>query len=700
MKEEALSRLARFMDDVPAALLLVNPDGVIERAGVRAEVVFGYDRGALDGLHIRELVSKQSQPALDEPLASLGKDPRSSSSEEPPALTGLRKNGSEFPLRLGLNPSCVAGARWAWVTVADAKDGGRREEEPDARLLHLEQLVKDREAELAERTGELERARRKAEGFNKKLETQADTFKLVLDALVEGVAVANETGDFIFFNPAGERILGVGAVEAPPEKWPEAYGVFEPDGRTRMPYEELPLVKAMRGGSDDGREMVIRNQNNSEGVLLTVTSRPVRNERGELVGGVAVFRDITIERRAQTAIMEANALLEERVRQRTDALEAAVNELKGVVEEHARAEKALIESKERLSIVTDSIPALVAFIKRDLTFEFVNRAYSDWLGIDRGQILGHSIETVLGESFADTLPAVKEALAGKPVKFESQIRHSTLGPRVVEWNYVPHEQGGAIGFYALANDVTDRLLAKQRMLDQLEEIGHVTRISTLGEFAAGIAHEIGQPLTSVQSNAQAGLRFLDGESVDLDEIREILEEIVNESWRAAQIIRQLRALLEKGKPDLSKLDVNAVIKEMPPLLKGKLAESRVRLELELEPNPGLILADKIQLQQVIFNLILNGIEAIQDAATRQRRITVRTSRVDGLVQVSVTDSGPGISEIDTERLFGRFYTTKSKGLGMGLAISRSIISAFGGRIWAESSANDGATFAFSLSVAE
>jgi C4-dicarboxylate-specific signal transduction histidine kinase len=271
---------------------------------------------------------------------------------------------------------------------------------------------------------------------------------------------------------------------------------------------------------------------------------------------------------------------------------------------------------------------------------------------------------------------------------------------VVEWNYVPHEQGGAIGFYALANDVTDRLLAKQRMLDQLEEIGHVTRISTLGEFAAGIAHEIGQPLTSVQSNAQAGLRFLDGESVDLNEIREILAEIVNESWRAAQIIRQLRALLEKGKPDLSKLDVNAVIKEMPPLLKGKLAESRVRLELELEPNPGLILADKIQLQQVIFNLILNGIEAIQDAATRQRRITVRTSRVDGLVQVSVTHSGPGISETDAERLFGRFYTTKSKGLGMGLAISRSIINAFGGRIWAESNGSGGATFAFSLSVAE
>ncbi|HEY5564883.1 MAG TPA: PAS domain-containing protein, partial [Rhodothermia bacterium] len=137
MKAEALSRLARFMDDVPAALLLVSPDGVIERAGVRAEVVFGYDRGALDGLHIRELVSNRSQPALDETLASLCEDPRSSSSEDPLALTGLHKDGSEFPLRLGLNPSRVAGSIWAWVTVAEAGDRGRREEESDGRLMHL-----------------------------------------------------------------------------------------------------------------------------------------------------------------------------------------------------------------------------------------------------------------------------------------------------------------------------------------------------------------------------------------------------------------------------------------------------------------------------------------------------------------------------------------------------------------------------------
>jgi C4-dicarboxylate-specific signal transduction histidine kinase len=222
-------------------------------------------------------------------------------------------------------------------------------------------------------------------------------------------------------------------------------------------------------------------------------------------------------------------------------------------------------------------------------------------------------------------------------------------------------------------------------------------VTTLGELTASIAHEVNQPLAAVVANAHSCLRWLDRNTPDLDGARRSVEWIIDDGNRASEVIRRVRALAKKTDIEKVALDVNDVVRETIPLVQRELISHQVSLRMELAPALPMILGDRVQLQQVIINLVMNGIEAMQSVTDRPRELVVRSCQDETQqVLVSVADCGVGIAAENVDRLFNPFFTTKSSGMGMGLSICRSIVEAHGGRLWATTCEPRGALFQFTI----
>jgi signal transduction histidine kinase len=233
-----------------------------------------------------------------------------------------------------------------------------------------------------------------------------------------------------------------------------------------------------------------------------------------------------------------------------------------------------------------------------------------------------------------------------------------------------------------------------------QDLTHIGRVSALGELTASLAHELSQPLTAILSNAQAAQRLVAGDVADLEKVREILSDIVADDKRAAAVINGLRALLKKGEPEFVPLDLNEIVGAVAWLMRSDTIMRNVSMSLELSPDLPNARGDRVQLQQVVLNLALNGLEAMREPYAGARTLVVRTGRDGaGALRVTVEDSGPGIALKDLGHIFEPLYTTKSEGLGMGLAIVRTIVNAHGGAVGAENNPHGGASFRFTLPVA-
>jgi C4-dicarboxylate-specific signal transduction histidine kinase len=254
---------------------------------------------------------------------------------------------------------------------------------------------------------------------------------------------------------------------------------------------------------------------------------------------------------------------------------------------------------------------------------------------------------------------------------------------------------GATTFLALQRNRTQEELHRAQA-----ELAHVARVTTLGELTASIAHEVNQPLAGIVTNGAACLRWLGRKPAQLDEARRAVESMISDGMRASQVVSRLRALTKKAAAQRARLNLNEVIEEVALLVRRELRNNGVALRLQLAHALPAVLGDRVQLQQVIMNLVINGIQAMSPVTDRPRELSIRSQRHDAdAVLVEVRDSGIGIAPEDADRLFNAFFTTKQDGLGMGLSICRSIIEAHGGRIWAASNAGrHGATFQFTLPV--
>jgi C4-dicarboxylate-specific signal transduction histidine kinase len=246
-------------------------------------------------------------------------------------------------------------------------------------------------------------------------------------------------------------------------------------------------------------------------------------------------------------------------------------------------------------------------------------------------------------------------------------------------------------------DVTERQLAQDALDNSTAELAHVTRLTMLGELAASIAHEVTQQLAAIVTAGDAAKRWLNRSTPDLREVCQSIEQMLADAKRATDVIKQIRAMAQKRDPSQAVLDLNSIVRESIELVRRELDAARVDLEACYTEPPPLVCGDRVQLQQVVINLVMNGVQAMAGVTGRGKRMRVGTRRFDAHYgQVAVEDSGTGISEENVGRLFSAFFTTKADGMGMGLSICRSIVDAHGGRIWAESQEGQGATMQFIL----
>jgi PAS domain S-box-containing protein len=259
------------------------------------------------------------------------------------------------------------------------------------------------------------------------------------------------------------------------------------------------------------------------------------------------------------------------------------------------------------------------------------------------------------------------------------------------------DTGRFVGYRGVGRHITERRLAEDAMRAMQAELAHVNRVTTMGELSASIAHEVNQPIAATVTNAQAALRWLRAQPPDLDEVRASLSRIAEDGKRAGNVISGIRALINKVPPRKDRFDLNEAVLEMVALTRSEVLNHGILLQTELAPGLPRVDGDRTQLQQVILNLILNAIEAMGgiDEGTRELRINTEREAAGGVL-VTVRDSGPGLDLADTERVFTAFYTTKPKGMGMGLAICRSMVEAHGGRMWASANEPRGAVFQFTL----
>ena len=257
----------------------------------------------------------------------------------------------------------------------------------------------------------------------------------------------------------------------------------------------------------------------------------------------------------------------------------------------------------------------------------------------------------------------------------------------------PRESPGEALMLTVVIDRTERYELQRNR----QELAHLTRVSTLGELAGSLAHELNQPLTAILSNAQAAQRFMAMEPINLDEVREILQDLVEDNHRASEVIRRIRALVKKGELEAAPLSLAEVIGDVVLLLHSDAIVRGIRVLLNVDPALPTVHGDRVQLQQVVLNLLLNAFDAMESHAVTDSAVAVEASLDgDGSVRVAVRDRGPGLAEDILEKLFMPFFTSKRDGLGLGLSISRSIVEMHGGRIWAENNVDRGATFYFTL----
>jgi PAS domain S-box-containing protein len=370
---------------------------------------------------------------------------------------------------------------------------------------------------------------------------------------------------------------------------------------------------------------------------------------------------------------------------------------------HLRVRRLRREEK-RLRKVIEGIPAMAFSVHPDGTPDLVNQRWLEYSGLTKDTAAGAGWEsTIHPDDVHRHVSKWREALAsGAPFENEARHRSATGQYRwfLVQALPLRDPQGRIVKWYGTLMDIEERKRAEEERerLRRLEShLAHTNRLSMLGELTASLAHEINQPIGAVIASAGASLRWLDREQPELQRAREAITRIKDDGKRAADIIAGLKAFYRKeGSPQRTLLDVNEVVGEMLVLLRGEAERHAVSMRTQLAPELPAVRADRVQLQQVLMNLMVNGIEAMGPAGGK---LVICTSRSDDGVKVSVSDTGPGIPADKLEHIFNAFVTTKPAGTGMGLAISRTIVESHEGRLWAEAGAGVGATFHFTLPAA-
>jgi PAS domain S-box-containing protein len=448
---------------------------------------------------------------------------------------------------------------------------------------------------------------------------------------------------------------------------------YEPDEALGRRIDELIVPEALVESSREyvrhlkqgGRIEVetLRRRKDGSDVFVSLLAIQVATASGEQVVNYATYRDIT---------------------------------------ERKRAEERLRESEARFQEMADTAPVMIWLTGTDGLCNYFNKPWLEFTGRTMEQEVGTGwMEGVhpddVQSCFDRFLPAFH---ARKPFRMEYRLRRADGEYRWLIESGIPRNAGGEFAGYIGSNiDITDLKRAedeRERLRQVQSELAHINRVTTMGELAASISHEIKQPISAAHTNAKTCLRWLRRDQPDIEEAREAVSRIIQDVTRASEIISRIRVFFKKGESEREWVDVNKVIQEMIGLLRNEAGRQAIVIHTELAPELPNVKADRVQLQQVLMNLMLNGIDAIS-AANLAGDLTIKSLRnPNRQVLISISDTGIGLPPEGVDKVFEAFFTTKPQGTGMGLSISRSIIESHGGRLWATGNRDRGATFQFTL----
>jgi PAS domain S-box-containing protein len=352
--------------------------------------------------------------------------------------------------------------------------------------------------------------------------------------------------------------------------------------------------------------------------------------------------------------------------------------------------------RDQLQITIDTIPTMVACAKPDGSTEFHSKRWQEFLG-----------STDLGAAWASVHPDDRPGLeknwreavsAGEPFEAEARFRRTDSEFRWFLARAVPERDTSSqvIRWYATLTDIEDRKRVEEALRRAQADLARVNRVTTMGELTASLAHEVNQPIAAAVTNANTCLRWLAADTPNVEEARAAATRIVKDGTRAAEIISRVRMLFKKGTSERELVDLNEVVREIVALLRSEATRYSISIRTQLAAEIPKIVGDRVQLQQVLMNLMINGIDAMKDVlGTRELAIKLQRAATDQVL-VSVSDTGVGLPVQQADQIFKAFFTTKPQGTGMGLSISRSIVESHGGRLWATENSPRGASFCFTL----
>ncbi|MCW8891094.1 MAG: PhnD/SsuA/transferrin family substrate-binding protein [Sedimenticola sp.] len=369
--------------------------------------------------------------------------------------------------------------------------------------------------------------------------------------------------------------------------------------------------------------------------------------------------------------------------------------------------KAKLHLERQYELILNSVADGILGVDLDGNTTFANRAMTQITGWQLEDLLGKNQHQLLHHTRADGTPHPADQCPVYATCHDQIPRFvnddvfwksdGTCFP--VEYSSTPikNERLKTVGSVVVFRDISDRKRIDEEMRQHQDDLAHVARLSTMGEMASGIAHEINQPLTAIATNAHACIRMLESKNGQTERVIDVLERVGAQAARAGEIIRHLRQFVKKEQPELSLIDINEVINEVITLLRTEIRKANVKIELRLDDRTGAVMAQHVQIDQVILNLARNAIEAMLECAEGERVLTIATENLqEGYVRVTVSDTGSGLDPAVADQLFNPFVTTKANGMGLGLSISQGIIEAHKGRIFVEPDRSTGTTFVFLL----
>jgi len=447
----------------------------------------------------------------------------------------------------------------------------------------------------------------------------------------------------------------------------------------------------------------LRVGNSGEFRWHLLRAAPVRDAEGQVRRWYGSCTDIQDQKGVEKQLRSARLDLEARVFERTAELSSAVVRLRDEVADRITAVEALRRSEERFAKAFHSSPDAIVIIRQsDFRIIEVNEKAEALFGYSRAEVLGRSYDD-FGLIVQDDDRYLRRRLFeanGRLRELEADVRHKSGDVLRVVLVTDTMDMAGEACYIVIVRDITERKRADALLNEQQRELAHLSRVAALGELSGALAHELNQPLAAILSNARAAQRMIPADTQNAAEVREILEDIASDDRRAGEVISRMRTLLKKSDLQPRPVSLAEIVKEVLGLLHSDLIQRRVSVTSQVPASLPTVMGDRVQLQQVLLNLILNACDAMVQQPPTDRRLAIDAALTDeGAVQLSVRDWGVGISANRLEQIFDPFVTTKESGLGLGLAICRSIVTAHGGRLWAVNNSDRGATFRMSLTPA-